>query len=269
VHHVRKTKSEDVFESISGSAGILGAVDSALILGVNGKDTVNARLHITGRDVMERRDDDAMVMRFDDLGLTWKLSDEAMSVGNYNDDLILAAIKNGINRPIDIADYTGLDYGLVRKRLLHLSHDLGKIEAVKRGYYEFVEQVEQCTQTVVDEPETQIEQAEQVVHSVKEPEMVRPSVVIGELVEQEGHITPSIKAETTDERRWNMLRLVGFFSECGAAIAISHLAKVLDISMNTMMEFFEDELLGKVLVINDMVQWIGGEWIEGDMYEVS
>jgi len=182
VHHVRKTKSEDVFESISGSAGILGAVDSALVLGVNGKDTVNARLHITGRDVMERRDDDALVMYFNDLDLTWKLSDEAVSVGNYDDDVILAAIKNGVHSPRDLADYTGISYGTVRKRLLHLSHDLNKVEAVKRGYYELVEPEEQITPIVSEPPTTTVETT--ILHDDQHDDQVVAPKILTEQAEQ-------------------------------------------------------------------------------------
>ena len=156
LHHVRKEKGDDIFESISGSNGIFGAVDSALVLGTNGKESLSAKLHITGRDIEEQRDDDAVVMKFDGNCLMWKLSDEAVSLGNCDDDAILDAIKNGIHSPKDLADYTGIGYGIVRKRLLHLSHDLNKVQAVKRGYYELVEQAEQTEQTkqtVIKQPE--------------------------------------------------------------------------------------------------------------------
>ena len=51
VHHLRKARSEDPFQMISGSTGITGAVDTSYVLESKHGDRKSARLYITGRDV--------------------------------------------------------------------------------------------------------------------------------------------------------------------------------------------------------------------------
>lgn len=54
VHHTRKTKdAEDPYNMISGSNGIMGAVDTAFIITKDKRTDNKAVLHITGRDVDE------------------------------------------------------------------------------------------------------------------------------------------------------------------------------------------------------------------------
>ena len=51
VHHLRKARSEDPFQMISGSTGITGAVDTSFVLASNLGDRKSAKLYVTGRDV--------------------------------------------------------------------------------------------------------------------------------------------------------------------------------------------------------------------------
>ena len=241
VHHVRKMKSDDIFESISGSNGIFGSVDSALILAKNGSDTLNVKLHITGRDIEEQRDDEAVVMRFDTQCLTWKVSDEAVSLGNGDDDLIVAAIKNGVHSPKDLADYTGIDYGVVRKRLLHLSHDLGKIEAVKRGYYELVEQVEYPTQTIVDPLDNKLdsainhdEQTEQTEQTEQYLQPNTPAIVIPK---------EQMSPQVIDD--WSLASLIegALFEAASGVVAIAHLASKLNVAVDAIYNVIKNDLI--------------------------
>lgn len=50
VHHTRKMKSDDKFEMISGTNGLLGAVDGAFLLEKTSRDAKTATLSVTGRD---------------------------------------------------------------------------------------------------------------------------------------------------------------------------------------------------------------------------
>lgn len=52
IHHTRKAKSEDVFEEISGTTGIVGAVATALILTRSPDMPDEQLLHMTGRDLI-------------------------------------------------------------------------------------------------------------------------------------------------------------------------------------------------------------------------
>ena len=51
VHHLRKQKDSDVFNQVSGSAGIVGAADTTFILQKDSRDSENAKLTATGRDI--------------------------------------------------------------------------------------------------------------------------------------------------------------------------------------------------------------------------
>ena len=54
VHHTRKTIDEsDVFNEISGSTGLTGAADAMMVAKKARRNTAEATLHITGRDIEE------------------------------------------------------------------------------------------------------------------------------------------------------------------------------------------------------------------------
>lgn len=50
VHHTRKMESEDSFDMISGTNGLLGAADGAFILQKKKRTDTNAVLSVVGRD---------------------------------------------------------------------------------------------------------------------------------------------------------------------------------------------------------------------------
>lgn len=52
IHHTRKAKSDDVFEEISGTNGIVGAVATAMILSRSPDVPDEQLLHMTGRDLI-------------------------------------------------------------------------------------------------------------------------------------------------------------------------------------------------------------------------
>ncbi len=53
VHHTRKQDADDCFEKISGTNGIMGSADAAIIM-TRKRGTTEARLQITGRDQQEQ-----------------------------------------------------------------------------------------------------------------------------------------------------------------------------------------------------------------------
>ena len=75
VHHTRKMKDEDPFEMVLGTNGIMGAVDTSFILKKKSRDSTNAELTITGRDI----EDNKLVLNFSKESFQWNL------VGNYED----------------------------------------------------------------------------------------------------------------------------------------------------------------------------------------
>lgn len=62
VHHLRKQDDSDVFNKISGTAGIMGSSDTTFILEKKSRDETVATLFVTGRDVEYQ----TFTLRFED-----------------------------------------------------------------------------------------------------------------------------------------------------------------------------------------------------------
>lgn len=96
VHHVRKMSDDsDPFNRISGTNGILGAVDTALIIEKASRDSEEAKLSITGRDV----EGNSIIIKFDKEDYRWKVVGDAFWLEaerarlQYNDDPIVKTVK--------------------------------------------------------------------------------------------------------------------------------------------------------------------------------
>ena len=63
VHHNRKQQADDALEMVSGSTGLTGAADAALVM-KRPRGTKDATLLVTGRDIEERE----VALRWDNLG---------------------------------------------------------------------------------------------------------------------------------------------------------------------------------------------------------
>lgn len=75
VHHTRKQKSEDIFDMISGTNGLMGAADGAFVLSKDKRISNNATLDVAGRDQQDMkihlvRDSERLVWNFAK-GLRW------------------------------------------------------------------------------------------------------------------------------------------------------------------------------------------------------
>ena len=69
VHHTRKQKSEDIFDMISGTNGLMGAADGAFVLSKDKRISNNATLDVAGRDQQDMkihlvRDSERLVWNF-------------------------------------------------------------------------------------------------------------------------------------------------------------------------------------------------------------
>ena len=69
VHHTRKEGAEDVFNTISGTNGLMGAADGALILYKDKRTASDAVLETVGRDQQQLR----LHISFDAAHLHWEL----------------------------------------------------------------------------------------------------------------------------------------------------------------------------------------------------
>lgn len=69
VHHMRKMPDDDPINMVSGSTGIIGAVDSVFVLNKDKRSSNKAKMVITGRDVS----DQILLLEFDRDFCIWRL----------------------------------------------------------------------------------------------------------------------------------------------------------------------------------------------------
>lgn len=96
VHHNRKMKDDsDPFNMISGTNGLMGAADTALVITKKSREDKDAVLHITGRDVMQSD----LAITFDSDACKWNFVGDALEVNReeqrkkYLSSPIVKAIK--------------------------------------------------------------------------------------------------------------------------------------------------------------------------------
>ena len=87
VHHLRKMPDNDPFNMVSGSTGIIGAVDSLYVLEKDSRADNKARLHVTGRDI----EDMQLLLEFDRDNTIWRFVSNLTS-GDQKEDQFTAAI---------------------------------------------------------------------------------------------------------------------------------------------------------------------------------
>ena len=88
VHHLRKMPDSDPFNMVSGSTGIIGAVDSLYVLEKDSRTDNKAKLHVTGRDI----EDMQLFLEFDRAASTWRFISFLREVEQSNEKLF-AALK--------------------------------------------------------------------------------------------------------------------------------------------------------------------------------
>lgn len=93
VHHTRKQESDDIFLSVSGTNGILGSADGALILNRPKRMEADAVLSITGRDIP----DTELYLTQDKDTMRWELAPHQPDNSNIpKDDPIIAEVADYI-----------------------------------------------------------------------------------------------------------------------------------------------------------------------------
>jgi len=131
-HHLRKAEADDPFDTISGTLGLTGAVDSMLVLkrSVGG----NYVLHGKGRDLIEIE----KALTFDREACLWRIAGDAGPVRQSAErTLILDAIAEAAQPigPKDIATATRMKEGNVRFLLFKLVKE-GAVEKASYGKYQ-------------------------------------------------------------------------------------------------------------------------------------
>ena len=131
VHHLRKAEADDPFDTVSGTLGLTGAVDTILLLWREGNGTV---LAARGRDVEET----TKAVMFNRENCTWSIIGDADAVKRSAErEAILKALAEAGEEPLSphqVAMATGMKPTNVRKLMQSMKAD-GMIKAAKYGKY--------------------------------------------------------------------------------------------------------------------------------------
>lgn len=94
VHHTRKQQAEDSFEMISGSNGLFGAADGAMVLRKDKRIANKASLEIVGRD----QADQILTLKFSRTKCLWSLEKSIYERWQAPPDPIIVAVAALVNK---------------------------------------------------------------------------------------------------------------------------------------------------------------------------
>jgi hypothetical protein len=120
IHHTRKAGSEDPLDLISGSFGLTGAADGALILN-RSRGQVDAVLHSTGRDFEEQE----LALRWDAAIYGWKIIGDAeeLCLSRERKEIIDLIRFDGAKTPKEVAELLNRNQSATRKLMPAMACD--------------------------------------------------------------------------------------------------------------------------------------------------
>ena len=130
IHHTNKmTLADDPLDMISGSTGLVAAVDTGAVLTFAPEG--GTALYVRGRDI-ERSE---MALSWDATRMTWCLEGDADQHRQSSQrQSILDAVRRGLQSPREVADYTTLNYDVVRHLMVKMMTQQ-KLTRVATGRY--------------------------------------------------------------------------------------------------------------------------------------
>ncbi|MFX0539553.1 AAA family ATPase [Ornithinimicrobium sp. Y1847] len=133
VHHTRKMADEtDVFNEVSGSTGLTGAAD-AILIAKRARNTAEAVLHVTGRDVTEH--EYGLTWHAD--SCTWALLDEPVaiaSMGTTRRKVLSWLTDHEGDTPTQISEATGISLTTVKQTVRRMVDD-HQLDTDGQGHY--------------------------------------------------------------------------------------------------------------------------------------
>lgn len=133
VHHTRKALDDsDVFNEVSGSTGLTGAAD-AILIAKRARNTADAVLHLTGRDVSEHE----YGMTWDTDRCMWTLLDEPVALatmGSTRRKIVDYLTESEGSTPQEIATATGLNLNTVKSNVRRMVDD-DQLDSDGQGRY--------------------------------------------------------------------------------------------------------------------------------------
>ncbi len=133
LHHTRKAKGDDVYDEISGSTGVFGAVSAAWMMTANPSVAGERLLHVRGRDIIN---DEPVAIRWNnDIAQHVRTADGPAASSSALSRAILAAIPaDGAASVSDIMAATGAQRAVVDNYLSRMVAD-GVLTRPARGMY--------------------------------------------------------------------------------------------------------------------------------------
>ena len=130
LHHTRKLDAEDPPDTISGTVGLAGCADTALVFVGSSQGMT---LYVRGRDIEEAEH----AVTFNKQSCRWQIVGAAAEVQMSETRQCILRVLNSAKEPMgpsDIAGAIGLKEGVVRQRLLGMVED-GEVLKPSRGLY--------------------------------------------------------------------------------------------------------------------------------------
>jgi AAA domain len=130
LHHTRKMAADDLMETVSGSYGVSGAVDTLLVMANKPNGAV---LDIRGRDVESAE----LAIEFDKQTCRWRLLGDAaeVHVSSQRAKIIAALKEAGLAMTIsDLVEETGMKRNPLEVLLGRMAKE-SKIQRVRKGLY--------------------------------------------------------------------------------------------------------------------------------------
>ena len=115
VHHTRKQQSDDCFETISGTNGLLGAADGAFLLHKEKRTASNAMLDVVGRDQQDQR----LYLKFNREHCLWEFIKAENELWKLPTDPLLDNVSKIVN--FERKEWTGTATELISNLDLDIS----------------------------------------------------------------------------------------------------------------------------------------------------
>jgi hypothetical protein len=133
IHHLRKLAADDPLDQVSGSMGLTGGADGALVLNRE-RGRADAYLYVTGRDIEEEKE---YALSWDSATATWKIVGEAEEYRHSRERQEIDECLRTLGEPAgpkEVSEALGKPYNNVKQLMWKMDRD-GDLRSVGRGKY--------------------------------------------------------------------------------------------------------------------------------------